>query len=71
MRTRLLHRLAAVVITVILGGCLAATLVRYAPGFGIDERELDVIASTGEQVTVGLLALAIQAEGGRATSLLG
>ncbi len=36
-----------------------------------DERELDVIASTGEQVTVGLLALAIQAEGGRAISLLG
>ncbi|HTA17889.1 MAG TPA: aspartate kinase [Polyangia bacterium] len=36
-----------------------------------DERELDVIASTGEQVTVGLLALAIQAEGGEAVSLLG
>jgi aspartate kinase len=36
-----------------------------------NERELDVIASTGEQVTVGLLALAIQAEGGSAVSLLG
>jgi aspartate kinase len=36
-----------------------------------DERELDVIAATGEQVTVGLLALAIQAEGGRAVSFLG
>jgi aspartate kinase len=36
-----------------------------------DERELDVIASTGEQVSVGLVALAIQAEGGRAMSLLG
>jgi aspartate kinase len=36
-----------------------------------DERELDVIASTGEQVTVGLMALAIQAQGGQATSLLG
>jgi aspartate kinase len=36
-----------------------------------DERELDVIASTGEQVTVGLMALAIQAEGGAATSFLG
>ena len=36
-----------------------------------DERELDVIASTGEQVTVGLVALAIQAEGGKAVSLLG
>jgi aspartate kinase len=36
-----------------------------------DERELDVIASTGEQVSVGLVALAIQAAGGRAVSLLG
>ncbi|MBC8132755.1 MAG: aspartate kinase [Deltaproteobacteria bacterium] len=36
-----------------------------------DERELDVVASTGEQVTVGLMALAIQAEGGKAVSLLG
>jgi len=36
-----------------------------------DERELDVIASTGEQVTVGLLALAIKDLGGRAKSLLG
>jgi aspartate kinase len=36
-----------------------------------DERELDVIVSTGEQVSVGLVALAIQAEGGRAVSLLG
>ena len=35
------------------------------------ERELDVIASTGEQVTVGLLALAIQRAGGQAVSLLG
>jgi aspartate kinase len=36
-----------------------------------DERELDVIVSTGEQVSVGLVALAIHAEGGRAVSLLG
>ncbi|MCG5054940.1 MAG: aspartate kinase [Myxococcales bacterium] len=36
-----------------------------------NERELDVIASTGEQVSVGLLALAIQAQGGKAKSLLG
>jgi len=36
-----------------------------------DERELDVIAATGEQVTVGLVALAIQAEGGKAVSMLG
>src|SRR2546421_4311068 len=41
MRTRLLHRLATIGITVILGGFIAATLVRYSPGFGVDERELD------------------------------
>ena len=35
------------------------------------ERELDVIVSTGEQVSVGLVALAIHAEGGQAVSLLG
>jgi aspartate kinase len=36
-----------------------------------DSREMDVLASTGEQVSVALTALAIQAEGGRAFSLLG
>src|SRR5258708_1181403 len=35
------------------------------------ERELDVIAATGEQVSVGLVSLAIQAAGGRAQSFLG
>ncbi|WP_155893345.1 aspartate kinase [Cystobacter fuscus] len=36
-----------------------------------DSREMDVLASTGEQVSVALTALAIQAEGGQAFSLLG
>jgi aspartate kinase len=36
-----------------------------------NERELDVIAATGEQVSVGLVALAVQAAGGEAVSLLG
>ena len=35
------------------------------------ERELDVIAATGEQVSVGLLSLAIAGEGGQAQSFLG
>ena len=35
------------------------------------ERELDVIASTGEQVSVGLVTLAVQKEGGRAQSFIG
>jgi aspartate kinase len=36
-----------------------------------DAREMDVIAATGEQVSAALTALAIQAEGGSARSLLG
>jgi aspartate kinase len=36
-----------------------------------DERELDVVASTGEQVSIGLTALAIQAQGGKARSFTG
>ena len=32
------------------------------------QRELDMIASTGEQVSVGLLAIALQAEGKQAVS---
>ena len=32
---------AKILITVLLGGFLGATLVRFAPGFGIDEEELD------------------------------
>lgn len=35
------------------------------------ERELDVIAATGEQVSIGLVALAIQKAGGEAQSFLG
>src|SRR5689334_14616155 len=43
-----------------------------APPASIEyERELDTIAATGEQVSVGLLALAIQRAGGRAQSFLG
>ncbi len=36
-----------------------------------DPRELDVIASTGEQVTIGLLAMAIHEEGLKAKSYTG
>ncbi|WP_288129522.1 aspartate kinase, partial [Accumulibacter sp.] len=36
-----------------------------------DPRELDVIASTGEQVTIGLLAMAMHAEGLKAKSFTG
>jgi aspartate kinase len=36
-----------------------------------NDREVDVIVSTGEQVSVGLVALAIRASGGKARSFLG
>jgi aspartate kinase len=36
-----------------------------------DAREMDAIAATGEQVAAALMAMAIQAEGGQARSLLG
>ncbi|MGA9520950.1 MAG: aspartate kinase [Myxococcaceae bacterium] len=35
------------------------------------EREQDVVVATGEQVTIGLLSLAIQEQGGKAMSFLG
>lgn len=37
----LLKLAAKILITVLLGGFLGATLVRLAPGFGVDEEELD------------------------------
>ncbi|MFN9391248.1 MAG: aspartate kinase, partial [Betaproteobacteria bacterium] len=36
-----------------------------------DPRELDVVASTGEQVTVGLLSMALMAQGVKARSYTG
>lgn len=35
------------------------------------EREQDVVVATGEQVSIGLLAIAIQAQGGKAASFMG
>jgi peptide/nickel transport system permease protein len=38
--------LLRIALTILLGGLLGATLVRLAPGFGVDERELDARLST-------------------------
>lgn len=48
-------------------------LLKLARGMSAkpEPRELDVVAATGEQVTIGLTALAIQALGGRARSFTG
>jgi peptide/nickel transport system permease protein len=40
-RSALPKLVAKILITVLLGGLLGATLVRFAPGFGVDEEELD------------------------------
>ena len=41
MRARLIHSCTTVLLTVLLGGLIASTLVRRSPGFGVDEREFD------------------------------
>jgi peptide/nickel transport system permease protein len=38
---RTLRRLSTVIVTILLGGFLCALLIRLAPGYGFDERELD------------------------------
>lgn len=46
LQSAIARRLIPVAITVVAGGFLSATLVRYAPGFGADERELDARLSS-------------------------
>ena len=41
MRSMFLRRAILTVMTVVAGGLMSATLARYAPGFGTDERQLD------------------------------
>src|ERR1035441_9011330 len=41
-----------ILLTVLLGGLLGATLVRLGPGFGVDERELDSRLSAGSQQAI-------------------
>jgi peptide/nickel transport system permease protein len=41
------RRLCALAVLSLLGGLLCATLVRFAPGYGVDERELDPRLSSG------------------------
>jgi peptide/nickel transport system permease protein len=46
MLQRTFHGLVSLILTLFLGGLIAATMVRYAPGFGVDERLLDPRLST-------------------------
>ena len=47
MGNSILRRLVLVLITILEGGLVSATLVRYAPGFSADERQLDARLSSG------------------------
>ncbi len=46
MRSLFLRRVMLAVMTVVAGGLISATLARYAPGFGTDERQLDARLSS-------------------------
>lgn len=48
----LFRQLRRILLTVLLGGLLGATLVRLAPGFGVDERELDSRLSAESQQAI-------------------
>src|SRR5271169_3872534 len=41
MGKAIVRRLLLVAITIVAGGFISAALARYAPGFGMDERQLD------------------------------
>jgi peptide/nickel transport system permease protein len=49
MGSAILRRLMVAAMTVLAGGLLSATLLRYAPGFGADERQFDARLS-GESI---------------------
>lgn len=46
MRRAILRQLGRMAVTLLLGGLLAATLIRYAPGFDSDEQQLDTRLSS-------------------------
>jgi peptide/nickel transport system permease protein len=52
MLALLLRQARRILLTVLLGGLLGATLVRMGPGFGVDERELDTRLSADSQQAI-------------------
>jgi peptide/nickel transport system permease protein len=52
MFSLLLRQARRILLTVLLGGLLGATLVRLGPGFGVDERELDSRLSADSQQAI-------------------
>jgi peptide/nickel transport system permease protein len=49
---RVAQHIATILLTVVLGGLLGATLVRFAPGFGVDEEELDARRSAASMEAI-------------------
>src|SRR5271154_6776835 len=49
---QLSRQVRRILLTVLLGGLLGATLVRLGPGFGVDERELDSRLSAQSQQAI-------------------
>jgi len=60
LRGLVLHRLPLAVATVLAGGLLSASLVRYAPGFATDERLLDARLSDESRDSIRTAASAEQ-----------
>lgn len=52
MPSLVLRQLRRILLTAVLGGLLGATLVRLAPGFDVDERELDSRLSAASQQAI-------------------
>lgn len=52
MISLVLRQVRRILLTVVLGGLLGATLVRLAPGFDVDERELDSHLSAASQQAI-------------------
>jgi peptide/nickel transport system permease protein len=48
----LARRLGALAVTVLAGGLLTAALVRFSPGFGVDERELDPRLNEASRISI-------------------
>src|SRR5271170_2170602 len=49
---RVARRVAAILLTLVAGGLLGATMVRFAPGFGSGEEELDARLNAASQQAV-------------------
>ncbi|WP_428262997.1 aspartate kinase [Haliangium sp.] len=71
LETQLAGNDVAVVVSAMAGETNRLLALTHELHGEVNDREVDVVVATGEQVSVGLLALAIRALGGQAQSFLG